>query len=323
MVLDGLLNGIEATIPSETHATRLFGAPYRWNARPRSNTYAMNRIFQEHQQRNADSRDRWACFASHRLKVTELLIGSSSDRRDRLCVLGAGNCNDLNLSALSSHFAEVHLVDLDADAVQGGMALQGITDTQRVQVHGGIDLAGCNTIVGDWSPDRPPADPDVQRCIDVATNCPLPFVPGPFDVVASVCLLTQLFDSIAMSLGGSHPRFMDVITGIRLRHVRMLFELLQPGGAALLIMDFVSSGTFPQLETTSENDLPALAAALIKSRNFFTGTNPGVLHSLFKTDEALAPQVSRLEVTRPWLWDFGPRTYAVCAVCARKYGDER
>jgi len=141
-------------------------------------------------------------------------------------------------------------------------------------------------------------------------------------VIASVGLLTQLFDAVSISLGGDHPRFVELVTSIRLRHVRLLFELLQPGGTALLITDFVSSGTYAPLATTAEKDLPALAAQLIRAQNFFTGANPGVLHALFKSDAVVAPQVSHLEVSSPWLWDFGPRTYAVCAIRADKHINE-
>ena len=217
----------------------------------------MNRISTEHRKRNADSRGRWECFASHRGKVTEMLLDTHADGQGRLCLLGAGNCNDLDLIALTNAFAEVHLVDLDKEAISSGVASQGLADANRVCVHGDIDIAGCNEIVSDWTPERLTTDVDVQRCLDTANSHPAPQIPGPFDAVASVCLLTQLFDSVAMSLGGEHPRFLEVLTCIRLRHIRLLFELLQPGGTALFITDFVSSSTAPQLAITSEDDLPA------------------------------------------------------------------
>ena len=94
----------------------------------------------------------------------------------------------------------------------------------------------------------------------------------------------------------------------------MLLELLRPGGVGLLITDFVSSETYPELPNVSDSDLPATAARLISERNFFTGVNPMVLHALFRQDPRLAPFVASTALTNPWLWDFGPRTYAVCAV---------
>jgi len=276
----------------------------------------MNRIFNLHRQRNAESRERWECFAPHRRRVTDLLVAAPRADKGRLCVLGAGNCNDLELAELLDAFAEVHLVDLDEAAVRGGLAAQSPANPGRAHVHGGLDLAGCNAIMGDWTPEQPPSAADLERCIDAAASCPAPRIPAPFDVVASICLLTQLIDSAATAVGGEHPRFMELLASLRLRHARLLFELLAPGGTALLITDFVSSVTYPPLATTTERDLPGLAAKLIESRNFFTGVNPAVLHALVQADPVLAPRVRRLEMSRPWLWDFGPRTYAVCALSA-------
>ena len=43
-----------------------------------------------------------------------LLLRLGGDGSRRLCVLGAGNCNDLDLVRLARSFAQVHLVDLDS-----------------------------------------------------------------------------------------------------------------------------------------------------------------------------------------------------------------
>jgi hypothetical protein len=277
----------------------------------------MNRISNVHRERNDDSRHRWDCFASHRRRVTKLLVAACAGGQGRLCVLGAGNCNDLDLSTLVEAYSKVHLVDLDESAVGGGIASQGKSSSDQIQVHGGIDLAGCNEITGDWVFGKSPADTELQRCVDKIATHVVPQLPGQFDVVASVCLLTQLFDSISLGLSEDHPRFLELLMCVRLRHLRLIFEQLRPGGTAILITDFVSSVTYPPLATTSEDDLPALASQLITARNFFTGTNPAALHSLFETDAVVAPQVCQLDVSRPWLWDFGPRAYAVCAITAR------
>ena len=49
---------------------------------------------------NAETRDHWNAFTGHRAKVTGLLATEPSSGMSRLCVLGAGNCNDLDLAAL-------------------------------------------------------------------------------------------------------------------------------------------------------------------------------------------------------------------------------
>lgn len=69
-----------------------------------------------------------------------------------------------------------------------------------------------------------------------------------------------------------------------------------------------------------EEALAGVLGRLIEAGNFFHGVNPSVLASFFRTDPVVAPQVAALELIRPWLWDFGPRVYAVCALKFRKAG---
>src|SRR5262245_46170533 len=62
-------------------------------------------------------------FAEHRARVTrEIAERAPASAGGRLCLLGAGNANDVDLDALAAHFAEIHLVDLDPDAVARAIA---------------------------------------------------------------------------------------------------------------------------------------------------------------------------------------------------------
>ena len=280
----------------------------------------MNRIDLDQQQRNRLNRDGWQSFAGHRRKVTELLVSAQPGKSGRLCVLGAGNCNDLDLGKLTEAFSEVHLVDIDGAAMAQGLASQAPAKLAHIQLHAGIDVSGCNELMAEWTPAQPPTAAEVQRCVEAAGALRMPKVPGPFDVVASVCLLTQLFDAVANSLGGDHPHFMDLLTAVRARHLQLLLDLLSPGGTALLITDFVSSTTFPPLAMTPEMELPAVAAKLIESKNFFTGANPFVLQALMQNAPYSADELDPPQVSLPWLWDHGARVYAVCAIAVRKQG---
>src|SRR4051794_33231597 len=75
---------------------------------------------------NAASLDQWDGFACHRRKVTGLLVADADRGRTRLCVLGSGNCNDLDLPALLDAHRDVTLVDVDAEALARGVARQGV-----------------------------------------------------------------------------------------------------------------------------------------------------------------------------------------------------
>jgi hypothetical protein len=134
-----------------------------------------------------------------------------------------------------------------------------------------------------------------------------------FDLVASTCLLSQIVKGVDDALGENHPRFLDVVSAVRASHLRLLAELAAPGGQILLITDFVSSDTAPEIRAAAEDRLAPLARELLEGRNFFHGVNPAVLASLWSTDPVLAAATCNLKVLDPWRWDFGVRVYLVTA----------
>lgn len=279
----------------------------------------MNRIVAEQVRRNRITRGNWDAGASHRAHVMRLLIGEhAGEQSSRLCILGAGNCNDLDLAALLSAFDEVHLVDLDPESLAAGVSKQGPLDTTRIHLHGGVDVTGVADLLALFSPQVSPTDRKLEFCLQQAVQSPAPGLPGPFDVVASVCLLTQLIDAVVLTLGEAHPRFLDMITAIRLRHLRLLTELLTPGGRGVLVSDIVSTDTAPQLASVPESQFADTVGRLINAHNFFTGANPAVLQSLFATDPELHVHTTAAQLNLPWPWHLGNRTYAVTAVTFHK-----
>lgn len=276
----------------------------------------MNRILAEQKRRNRANRKSWALYSSHREQVTQLLCAQAQSPNNRLCVLGAGNCNDLDLAKLAAAFREVDLVDWDADAMEEGVAQQNLATSDRERIHlaGDVDLTGIAADLACYSPDSPPPDAKIEQLIEVALSTqPLASI-GAFQVVASVCTLTQLIEAVAMSLGVDHPRYMDLLTAVRIRHLRLLVELAAPHGVAVLITDIVSSATYPPLPQTPPNQLSVVLTQLINQQNFFSGVNPVVLEALFRADPCIARRIAAAKLLRPWLWDLGPRVFAVCAI---------
>ncbi|MDB5340091.1 MAG: hypothetical protein JWN70_5710, partial [Planctomycetaceae bacterium] len=110
-----------------------------------------------------------------------------------------------------------------------------------------------------------------------------------------------------------HPQFLEVMSAVRLRHLRLLLELTKPGGTAWLIFEVVSTMTCPELLQTPEAPLWPVLKNAIDKHNFFTGANPAVINQLFLRDPELSAAVAKLDTPPPWLWNFFSRTYAVCA----------
>jgi hypothetical protein len=228
----------------------------------------------------------------------------------------------VDLNALLRTQRAVHLVDLDAEALARGVAQQGLTDSPRVHRHGGIDLTGMLDVLAAWSPFTTIQTAEVARCVEEPSRRMRSALPGRFELVASTCLLSQLIHAVVHTVGERHPRFLELVQAIRAGHLRLFTRLIAPGGVGVLITDIVSSDSYPALGSVAETELPHLLAKLIRERNFFHGVNPVVLASLFRTDPVLSSQVAGLELIRPWLWNLGPRWYAVCALKMWTEGEE-
>jgi hypothetical protein len=282
----------------------------------------MNRVIEQQHRLNGQSRDGWDRYAAHRGHVMDHLTRGQQGGNRRLCVLGAGNCNDLDLPVLLSAFREVHLVDLDGEALREAATRQAC-QTQRGLHQHIADVTGIANQLDRWPTASSPPPADLDAAVRAATAAPLPSSAGPFDVVGSTCLLTQLTESVRIALGEDHPRFLELALALRDRHLRMLIELTAPHGQAVLITDIVSSLTCPELANVPAASLPRLVAQRIRQRDFFTAANPFVLRAFFCTDPATAPLVQDVQLVKPWRWDFGPRHYAVCAVRVVRRGSSR
>lgn len=275
----------------------------------------MNSLIQRQIAFNLSSSNAWDAFSGHRSQVTSLLKHGWDP--SRLCILGAGNCNDLDLTTLIQSHQDIHLVDIDMDALAQGVAKQNLVDHMHVHLHGGIDLTGMIDQMSHWSPNSALTETDIADCLDASTRC-LEQIPGPFEVVASTCLLSQLIKIVVDTIGENHPQFVDVIQSIRLGHLRLLLQLMVPDGLGVLITDVVSSDSYLPLASVPDQNLSQVLVQLVRQGNFFHGVNPAAIVNLFRQDPVLSQQVASLEPVGPWRWNFGPRHYAVIAVKFQK-----
>ncbi|PZD71445.1 hypothetical protein C1752_06408 [Acaryochloris thomasi RCC1774] len=271
----------------------------------------MNLLIQRQTDFNLSSRNAWDVFADHRDRVTSQLMQGVDG--SRLCILGAGNCNDLDLQTLVQFHREVHLVDIDTNALDQGVVRQNLANHSRIHVHGDIDLTGMLDQIANWSSDTHVSETDIAAFLDHPIHS-LKRIPGPFDVVASTCILSQLIKTVVDAVGEEHQRFLALIQAIRMGHLRHLMQLTVSGGTSLLFTDVVSSTSYPGLASVPTHNLSQVLSQLIKDGNFFHGVNPAVLMNLFRQDPELSEQVTTIEPIGPWLWDLGPRSYAVVAL---------
>lgn len=255
--------------------------------------------------RNTQTRLAWEGYQSHRDRVMQLLSKeavSATPSQIRIMVLGAGNCNDLDLAQLLRHYREVHLVDLDRDALESAVSRQKVAGDLNLHLHAPVDLL-----------------PDAM---EAALNA-LPQV----EVVASICLISQLLEVFIakQSKNLTDPRQLsEAADKLVAQHLQQLRSLALPGGAVWLITDIVSSQTLPELASASEEALPGLLGQALQRGNFFLGLHPGRLQqgmAALQSPQIMDPSEIRMfagpsavHVAGPWKWTMGPKVFAAVAV---------
>jgi hypothetical protein len=212
----------------------------------------------------------WDLFAAHRARLTSLLCTLCGTGVDRLAIVGAGNCNDLDLPRLLEKAATIQLLDLDGEALARGVTQQSCAGVPRIELLAGVDVTSAD---------------------DVLTGC---------DVILSACLLSQLILPLVDRFGAGDPRLLERVQRIRDGHLRFLTRQLRPGGRGLLAIDFVSSDTCPALIDAPDAAMEALAVAALRDRNFFSGTNPLVIQK--RLGALVRPSVTNVRLLKPWRW---------------------
>ena len=259
---------------------------------------------------NRETLDNWRLYRSHREAVADLICRPPQPASARLCILGAGNCNDLDLARFTGRFSRVHLVDLDRQAMAKGVQRQSPPAPGSISLHGGIDLTGILKNLDTWERLRPGRE-SIAHCIrEARAFAGLPFL-GRFDVAASICLWSQLIDTV-VSVTGPKAVPLQLVETLQQRHLRLLAELLLPGGVGHLVTDFAleRGGARPARETSPEPESAAGAPG-----NAFLGVNPRELRESVSRDAVLRNQVRQVRVSPSWLWRQNPhRTLRVCAI---------
>jgi hypothetical protein len=256
---------------------------------------------------NASATGHEATFAEHRARVTrEIAERAPASGLGRLCLLGAGNANDVDLEALAARFAEVHLVDLDPAAVGRAIARVSPPARARLSPHVPLDASGMFDRLEPWSraaPDAAALDAAVADAVTRVAGA----LPGPFDVVVSCSLLTQLQLVLLQVVGDANPRFAELRTALNRAHMRALGALLAPGGVALLVTDVSTNAIYPPLlHLDAGADLARLLADLIASGSIIYVAHPGLLSSEMRRDPALKQAFAIRFPIGPWIWRNGP-----------------
>ena len=259
---------------------------------------------QEPAQRGAD----WELYAAHREEFTRAVLSAGQEAGGRLCVLGAGKCNDLDLKRLSEAFREVHLVDLEPALVAAAVARETLDVRSRLVPHAPVDLSVVSAKRASKWQRRPPSAAELATLGESTRQGLLARLPGPFDVVVSACVLTQLGFALSRTFHDSHPLLGPLRVCIARTHLQTLLALTKPSGSALFVSDLASSTHYPLDTLPAGAKLDEVLRDVVAQRAFYHLARPDMIRDLL--DEA-APERA-LTPLSPWLWT-GPqaRTYLV------------
>lgn len=247
--------------------------------------------------------------------------GAADGQQPSLTILGAGNCLDLDLSRITAGFREIHLVDIDREAVAEAVAelAAGLGVSENVfQIHAPLDIA-------EPLLSREAADVQAQETTESLPKELMSFltslgsdrIPGGLpatDLVVSTCLLSQLVEALSSIVGPQIPQYAMALQALRIGHAKRMLRLCRPGGAVILITDLVSSDTAPELAEVATADLSEIVKRCLQKGNFFSGCNPELVLRDFQILAHATGRVARTLIHAPWLWAVGPRVYAVYAV---------
>lgn len=271
-----------------------------------------------HRTYNRNSLPCWSQFADHRALLTKLACEASGEATGQtLAVLGAGNCNDLDLPRLAARYRQIHLCDVDEEALQRARDRQSPEVAGALVLRAPIDLSGALDRLAEFREDRPTPARIAAIPRDAADNVTAA-LRGTFDTVMSTGLLSQIMHGARLALG-DHPDLEAVARALALGHLRTMVRLLRPGGTGVFVSDTCTSEMYPPLEERCRKFSPvAVLSRLEETNNVLSGTRATSIFEALTTDPVIAPLVDPPQLIEPWLWRMGNLTLLVYAVVFRR-----
>lgn len=243
---------------------------------------------------NAAGADNQRTFADHRARLTALL--RVLQRGEGLCVLGAGNADDLELATLVRDFGEVHLVDLDGAALRRARARLPARFAARVVLHEEVDLTG----LLDGLERRGDDEGALERAASRAPELIAGGLGRTFDLVLSACVLSQLCAPFTRSLARTGAQWRAFLAAIGQAHFELMVRLLRPGGNGVALGDLylgpaTGGPAVVRWADLDDRGVAALRGGVMRLRD------PQFLAELLAAPP-LVDRVTGARLTEPWSW---------------------
>jgi len=264
----------------------------------------------------------WQRYRGHRERVMALAAetvpaaaASSSD----LAIFGAGNGSDVDLLRLAETFREVHLVDLDGEALERARQDMPAAVRERVIPHASVDLSGFMSHLDDWG-ESFPDDVTLGRAAFDASRATVDRLGRRFDVVLSTGVLSQLIVPFERAWVTSRLNWRRLDAAITSLHLATLVASARAGGCGVLAFDVLSSKDAPGLSALANVCAGELAAAVdaeVAAGALALQPHPTTLLEQLQFP-GMASMVRAPRLTAPWLWDVGDAVQLVYGLLFRR-----
>lgn len=268
---------------------------------------------------NREHAESWRAYTAHRERMTGHI--EQLAQGGELCVFGAGSCNDLELERLAPLFSEIHLVDLDAEALERARERQTAQVRAKLVLQSEVDCSGMLQHLDAWGERFPERAELAQSAVDAVQGIVRGLGRG-FSVVVSACVLAELALPFQRAWLTSRANWGELLRTMNAVHLATLTGSLREGGRGLIVFDASSSKRTPalaELAGRSGDELEEFVAEAQRDGGLELRPDPRDL-----VRQLLAPglrsQVIDPELSAPWLWQRGPDTELVYSLTFRHPG---
>jgi hypothetical protein len=254
----------------------------------------------------------WQRYQDHRAQVMALALAAETEPAataasgGAIAILGAGNGSDLDLPRLADTFREVHLFDLDGEALERARQELPAPVRERVIAHAPVDLSGFMNRLDEWG-QAFPDDAVLNRSAFAAARAIPAGLGRTFDVVLSTGSLSQLIVPFQRALITSQFNWQRLDAALTAVHLATLVDATRPGGRAVLVFDVLSSKDAPALSALARRGVEGLEPAvdaLAATGLIALRPHPMTLLQQLQVP-GMAPMVQAARLTAPWLWNLG------------------
>ncbi|HEX3697909.1 MAG TPA: hypothetical protein VH374_21225 [Polyangia bacterium] len=267
----------------------------------------------------------WHRYQDHREQVMALTLAAASApvpgaaSAGDIAIFGAGNGSDLDLPRIADAYREIHLVDLDSEALERARQDLPAAVRERVIPHAPVDLSGFMSRLDEWG-ESFPDDAALGRTAHASARAIMAGLGRGFDTVLSAGSLSQLIVPFQRAWIMSRLNWERLDAAIIAVHLATLVGTTRPGGRGVLAFDVLSSKDAPALSTMVGRDARELQAAIdaaVAAGKVTLRPDPTTLLKQLQFP-GMASMVKEPRLTAPWLWNLGDAVQLVYGLLFRR-----